>query len=44
VNLLSSVLDVPNFFWDSPDSLQVLYKKVCDYLELNTRVQVLNTR
>lgn len=37
-------MDVPDFFWAAPDSLQVLYKKVCEYLELNTRVQVLNSR
>lgn len=29
VNLLSTVLDTPEFFWSAPDSLQVLYKKVC---------------
>ena len=28
VNLLSSVLDTPEFFWDVPDSCQMLYEKV----------------
>jgi hypothetical protein len=28
----------------APDHLQVLYKRVCEYLELDTRVEVLNTR
>ena len=28
VNLLSSVLDTPEYFWDVPDSLQMLYDKV----------------
>eukprot|EP00775_Hariotina_reticulata_P010050 gene10050-10206_t len=44
VNLLGVVLDVPEFFWSSPDHLQVLYKRVCEYLELHTRVEVINTR
>lgn len=44
VNLLSTVMDTPEFFWSAPDSLQVLYKRVCEYLELDTRVEVLNTR
>lgn len=26
VNLLSSVLDIPDYFWSAPDHLQVLYK------------------
>uniref|UniRef100_A0A383V7N6 DUF155 domain-containing protein n=1 Tax=Tetradesmus obliquus TaxID=3088 RepID=A0A383V7N6_TETOB len=44
VNLLSSVLDTPEFFWSAPDQLQVLYERACDYLELDTRVEVLNAR
>ncbi|WIA14005.1 hypothetical protein OEZ85_002566 [Tetradesmus obliquus] len=44
VNLLGVVLDVPEFFWSAPDHLQVLHKRVCEYLELDTRVEVLNTR
>eukprot|EP00879_Flechtneria_rotunda_P003970 GHRR01004210.1.p1 GENE.GHRR01004210.1~~GHRR01004210.1.p1 ORF type:complete len:437 (+),score=141.40 GHRR01004210.1:141-1451(+) len=44
VNLLGVVLDVPEFFWSAPDGLQVLYKRVREYLELDTRVDVLNTR
>jgi hypothetical protein len=91
VNLLSSVLDTPEYFWSAPDHLQVglragrgrarprrirpslmaharrsslgvrrqiepctacgppvhpqvLYKRVCEYLEIETRVEVLNTR
>ncbi|KAF6251755.1 hypothetical protein COO60DRAFT_1557589 [Scenedesmus sp. NREL 46B-D3] len=44
VNLLSSVLDTPEFFWSAPDHLQVLYERACDYLELDTRVEVLNAR
>lgn len=33
VNLLSSVLDTPEFFWeqDVPDSCQMLYEKVCKF-------------
>eukprot|EP00879_Flechtneria_rotunda_P005348 GHRR01005635.1.p1 GENE.GHRR01005635.1~~GHRR01005635.1.p1 ORF type:complete len:419 (+),score=108.30 GHRR01005635.1:1334-2590(+) len=44
VNLLSTVLDTPEFFWSAPDSLQNIYKRACDYLELETRVEVLNAR
>ncbi|KDD75005.1 YagE family hypothetical protein [Helicosporidium sp. ATCC 50920] len=44
VNLLSTVLDTPEFFWSAPDALQSLYKRVCDYVEYDTRVEVLNSR
>jgi len=44
VNLLSTVLDTPEFFWSAPDSLQALYKRVCDYLEMDDRVELLNKR
>lgn len=29
VNLLSSVLDTPEFFWRAPDSYQSLYEAIC---------------
>lgn len=44
VNLLSCVLDTPEFFWHEPDSLQALYTRIIEYLELPTRVEVLNSR
>uniref|UniRef100_A0A7S0RWY3 DUF155 domain-containing protein n=1 Tax=Chlamydomonas leiostraca TaxID=1034604 RepID=A0A7S0RWY3_9CHLO len=44
VNLLSSVLDTPAFFWSAPDHLQALYERACEYLELETRAEVLNAR
>ncbi len=44
VNLLSSVLDTPQYFWDSPDSMQTLYNKVCEYRELEGRVELVNAR
>ena len=44
VNLLSTVLDVPEFFWDAADELQGLYGNVTKYLELKNRVAVLNSR
>ena len=44
VNLLSTVLDTPEFFWSAPDSLQSLYKRCCEYVEYDTRVEVLNSR
>ncbi len=30
VNLLSSVLDTPEYFWRAPDSLQALYERICE--------------
>ena len=44
VNLLSSVLDTPEMFWNSPDSLQNLYEGCTEYLEYENRVEVLNSR
>lgn len=44
VNLLSSVLDTPDFFWDAEDHLQVLYKCTYEYLEIESRTEVLNSR
>jgi uncharacterized Rmd1/YagE family protein len=44
VNLLSTVLDVPDFLWDSADELQGVYSAVTKYLELKNRVAVLNAR
>mmetsp|Transcript_22848 Transcript_22848/g.58202 ORF Transcript_22848/g.58202 Transcript_22848/m.58202 type:complete len:461 (-) Transcript_22848:496-1878(-) len=44
VNLLSSVLDTPEFFWHAPDSFQTLYQRVVEYLELPVRVELLNSR
>ena len=43
-NLLYSALDRPDFFWDAPDSLQDLYDAVCEYLEVDTRLETLNAR
>ena len=44
LNLLSSVLDTPEYFWDVPDSHQALYERACEYLELPSRIEVLNAR
>ncbi|MEW5308059.1 MAG: hypothetical protein WDW38_000046 [Sanguina aurantia] len=44
VNLLSSVLDTPEFFWHAPDSFQALYQRLSEYLELPARVELLNSR
>lgn len=43
VNLHVDVLDIPEFFWDYPE-LEPLYKMVAKYLEIGTRVEVLNQR
>lgn len=44
VNLMSTVLDTPEYFWSAPDLQQILYKRICEYLELESRVSVLNNR
>lgn len=44
VNLSSSVLDTPEFFWSSEPSLHPLYAAMREYLEIDPRVQVLNDR
>ena len=30
--------------WSAPDSMQTLYKRICEYMELDDRVEVLNNR
>jgi uncharacterized Rmd1/YagE family protein len=40
----NSALDRPEFFWDAPDSLQDLYDAICEYLEVDTRLETLNAR
>ncbi|AAS53636.2 AFR265Cp [Eremothecium gossypii ATCC 10895] len=44
VNLSSSVLDTPEFFWSFEPSLHPLYTAMREYLEIDPRVQVLNDR
>ncbi|EMG47349.1 hypothetical protein G210_2333 [Candida maltosa Xu316] len=44
VNLSSSILDTPDFFWSSEPALHPLYNAVREYLEIDQRVQVLNDR
>jgi uncharacterized Rmd1/YagE family protein len=44
VNLSSNVLDTPNIFWDSEPQLHDLYSAVREYLEIGSRVAVLNDR
>ena len=43
VNLHADVLDTPEFFWDYPE-LEFLYTMVANYLDIETRVEVLNQR
>ena len=40
----SNMLDVPNFFWESEPTLHPLYFAVREYLEIKSRIQVLNER
>ncbi|KAI9848262.1 MAG: hypothetical protein M1837_000526 [Sclerophora amabilis] len=40
----SNILDVPNFFWESEPTLHPLYFAVREYLEIKSRIQVLNER
>eukprot|EP00798_Chlamydomonas_sp_ICE-L_P001524 gene1524-32899_t len=44
VNLLTTVLDTPAFFWHAPDQFQILYSRTTEYLELSERVELLNNR
>ncbi|CUM64154.1 uncharacterized protein PRCAT00001746001 [Priceomyces carsonii] len=44
VNLSSSILDTPDFFWSFEPALHPLYTAVREYLEIDQRVQVLNDR
>lgn len=44
VNLSSSVLDTPEFFWSFEPSLHPLYSATKEYLEIDQRVEVLNDR
>lgn len=38
------MLDTPNFFWDDEPTLHPLYQAIREYLEIKSRVQVLNER
>merc|ERR1711920_537034 len=44
VDKLSSVLNTPEYFWHAPDALQALYKEVCTYLEVEERIDAINSR
>ncbi|KAG0676123.1 hypothetical protein C6P40_001434 [Pichia californica] len=44
VNLLSNVLDTPEYFWSIEPGLNPLYTAVRDYLEIEQRVEVINDR
>lgn len=43
LNLHSDILDTPDYFWEE-DRYEVDYARVVKYLEMETRVEVLNTR
>lgn len=43
MNLNSDMLDEPDFFWED-DEYEPLYKKMMRYLDVDNRVQILNTR
>lgn len=44
VNLSSTVLDTPQYFWDIEPGLHPLYTAVREYLEIEQRVEVINDR
>ncbi|KAK9467007.1 hypothetical protein V1512DRAFT_262882 [Lipomyces arxii] len=44
VNLSSSVLDIPEFFWEEEPEMHAFYMAIREYLELKQRVKVLNQR
>lgn len=43
INLHADVLDTPEFFWDYPE-LEPYYKITANYLDIKTRVEILNHR
>lgn len=43
INLHMDVLDTPEFFWEYPE-LELLYMMIANYLDIRTRVEVLNQR
>lgn len=43
INLHMDILDTPEFFWEYPE-LEPLYMMVANYLDLRTRVEILNQR
>lgn len=43
INLHFDVLDTPEFFWEYPE-LEPIYKMIANYLDVETRVDVLNKR
>lgn len=43
VNLNMDVLDTPEFFWEYPE-LEPLYLMIANYLDIRTRVEILNQR
>jgi uncharacterized Rmd1/YagE family protein len=43
VNLFSSILDTPSFLWED-DTQEPVYSFIRDYLEVDTRVELLNKR
>lgn len=43
INLHLDVLDTPEFFWDYPE-LEPYYNMIANYLEIKTRVEVMNQR
>lgn len=43
INLHTDVLDTPEFFWEYPE-VEPLYHMIAHYLDLETRVEVLNQR
>lgn len=43
VNLNSEILDTPDFFWGEDEAV-LIYRMATNYLEMDTRTEVLNTR
>jgi uncharacterized Rmd1/YagE family protein len=43
INLHTDILDTPEFFWEYAE-LEPLYRRTCIYLDISSRVEVLNKR
>lgn len=44
INLISDILDTPEYFWSQHQDLQKLHYQCCEHVELSTRAKILNTR
>eukprot|EP01025_Chloroclados_australasicus_P029199 TRINITY_DN2906_c0_g1_i6.p1 TRINITY_DN2906_c0_g1~~TRINITY_DN2906_c0_g1_i6.p1 ORF type:complete len:336 (-),score=9.67 TRINITY_DN2906_c0_g1_i6:291-1298(-) len=44
INLSSHILDTPEFLWSKPDRYLNMYTGVCNYMEIDERIQAVNRK